>query len=610
MCGICGTLYFDSRKAEEAPLMAMMKAMKHRGPDDEGVFTEGSVGLGFVRLSIIDLSYDGHQPMNSEDGNLVIVFNGEIYNYIEIRQQLSSKYTFKTKTDTEVILNAFREWGKDCLHHFNGMFAFAIYNRAEKELFVARDRFGIKPFYYCSDAHGFYFASEITPLLKISDSRPEADDQSVYDFLVYNRTNHTESTFFKGIKKLQHAHTLTVRNNSVQVERWYDLRGHLDRKRAISVDEFRENFISAVGLHLRSDVPVGACLSGGIDSSSIVSATFKNFRHSGLNTFSAVYKPGDKGDESAFLREYDSLIKNSHLARPDAHSFLQDMDKFVETLQEPVPGTSAYAEYKVYELAKKHVTVILNGQGADEEMAGYLYFSGFYYKELFRKLKLFKLVSEAYHDLRNHRSSQGLQSFAYFLLPASLKDKVSKSRAGYVASDFAGSHSGDISFLEKLYGSPTLHDSLVDHFEHKFEHHLIWGDRSSMRFSLESRYPFLDHRFVEMSLSLKNEQVINKGTTKYIFRQAMKGLVPEAILARQDKVGYETPEDKWFRTKPMQDYIGAILNSASFAQRGYVDPGRAQKLYRKHVAGHTNAAIDIWKCVHLELWFRKFVDQR
>ena len=610
MCGLNGIINFNGQSVDKTSLTTMMKTMKHRGPDDEGVFIDGNIGFGFVRLSIIDLSIDGHQPMCNLEERYTIVFNGEIYNYIELKKELSTEYKFRTQTDTEVILFAFEKWGKECLNRLNGMFAFAIYDNVNKTVFLARDRFGIKPLYYYSDSQRFIFSSEIKPILAAAEKfyKPQPNDQIIYDFLVYNRTNHTSQTFFKDIFKLQHGHTIYIKNNEICIEKWYDLNSKVKEISNVNTDEFKDLFKSSIELRLRSDVPVGACLSGGLDSSAIVSTIIKNFEKADLNTFSAIYEKGDKGDESEFINIYNGLVKNMHFTKPDYIDLLKNLDAYITALEEPIPGTSEYAEFKVYQMAKDYTTVILNGQGADEALAGYLYFAGFYYKELFKKLRWKKLLSEIYNDIKNHKSYQGPISFIYFMLPILIKDFASKKATGYLENKFASEHRGESSFLKNLYGAPTLKKSLINHFEYKFEHHLIWADKSSMWFSLESRYPFLDYRLVEYMLSLPVDYVLNKGVTKVILREAMKDIVPEKIRLRMDKVGYETPEDKWFRQPEMKAFILNILDSDSFKNRGYINAEKAKKLYELHLLGKKNISTDIWKWIHLELWFRKFID--
>lgn len=309
MCGIAGIVNFDDQPIDGALIPAMLEKMKHRGPDDEGIFQEEHIALGHVRLSIIDLSSDGHQPMFSANERYVLTYNGEIYNYIEIRDELKDDYEFRTKTDSEVLLAAYIKWGKDCLNRFNGMFAFAIYDRQEKTVFAARDRFGIKPFYYYRDDNKFVFASEIQAILLTLPQKPEPDEQSIFNYLVFNGTDQTESTFFKNIKKLSHGESIWIENGKVAYNKWYDLRENL-KEPFKDASEFKESLSSACGLRLRSDVPVGVCLSGGLDSSSIVSLLTQDHQKEDLATFSAVYEKGLEADESPFIDEYKDRLKN------------------------------------------------------------------------------------------------------------------------------------------------------------------------------------------------------------------------------------------------------------------------------------------------------------
>lgn len=607
MCGICGIINFDGRVVRNEQIQSMMASMKHRGPDDEGFFIDDSIGLGHVRLSILDLSSAGHQPMVSEDGRYYIVHNGEVYNYIELREELRSAYPFYTNTDTEVILNAYRHWGKKCLEKFNGMFAFAIYDQKSREIFAARDRFGIKPFYYYKAKNVFIFASEIPAILSVLDKRIEPDEQSIFDYLIFNRTDHTEHTFFKDIRQLRHAHCLTIKESNVKIEKWYNLADQLDKPFS-GKEEFREVFSSAVGLRLRSDVPVGVCLSGGLDSSSIVSVLINDYEQYDINTFSAVYGKGVFGDESKFIEEYSSILKNMHYTLPTVETLLNDLDRFVNAHAEPLPSTSTYAQFKVMELAKGRVVVVLDGQGADEQLAGYPYFFGYHFKNLFRKVHLFRLFNEIVSYVMMHRSLFGLKTFMYLLLPESLKCSARVAERGYVHPDFADKWSGSSKVLSLLYQSESLKKALLDHFEYKLEHLLKREDCNSMRFSIEARVPFLDHRLVEGTLSADSSQIINKGETKYILRAAMKGVLPEKIRVRQDKIGFVTPEDEWFRTTEFKEFSNEIIMSDSFRSRGILDVKKVKNLHTRHLERKINISSEIWKWINLELWFQKFID--
>ncbi len=319
MCGIAGIVSFNGKNVSNDEIQLMMAQMNHRGPDDKGQFIENNIGLGHLRLSIIDLSSDGHQPMFSDDSRYVIVYNGEIYNYIELRKELSKRFTFRSKTDTEVLINAYRNWGINCLNHLNGMFAFAIYDRKHKSFFIARDRFGIKPFYYYLDKDRFIFASEIPALLAVLNERPLPDKVSIFDYLMFNRTDHNDSSFFSGVKKLQHGHYLEIIHNKVNIFRWYDLSERIGIPFS-SPSEFKETLSSSIKLRLRSDVPIGVCLSGGLDSSSIVSILLNDYNKSELNTFSAVFPNSKTVDESVYINEYQNELRNMHFVKPSGET--------------------------------------------------------------------------------------------------------------------------------------------------------------------------------------------------------------------------------------------------------------------------------------------------
>jgi asparagine synthase (glutamine-hydrolysing) len=608
MCGICGIIDRKANPVTEARLQKMLDAMKRRGPDDEGTFVHGNTGLGFVRLSILDLSPAGHQPMVSKDGRYVIVFNGEVYNYIELREELTELgHTFETRTDTEVLLAAYRQWGAECLNRFNGMWAFVIYDKEENHIFAARDRFGVKPFYYSMDEKEFIFASEIPPILQVWGKQAKPEEQAIFDYLVFNRTDQTDSTFFESIKKLQHGHCLTIKNNELKIWKWYDLRSNLKAPFQTPA-EYREAFSSAVGLRLRSDVPVGVCLSGGIDSSSIVGTLLVDHNKKDLNTFSAVYGKGNKGDESHFIDEFKPVLNHMYYTYPDAATLKNDLQDYVKAQGEPLPSTGPYAQFKVMEIAKGRVVVTLDGQGADEQLAGYHYFFGFFFKDLLSKGKILTLTDEIIQYLRKHHSVYGLKTFAYFLLPKSMRTKLRVNEKGYLYPEFIQKYKSGNTIAGNLYGSDNLHEALIDHFEYKLEHLLKWEDRNSMWFSIESRVPFLDYRLVERTLSLPSTSVIRKGMTKYYLREAMKSVIPEKIRLRRDKIGFMTPEDEWFRTPEWQQIVKDLLSSKSFRERNIINHEKALEQYKKHLSREINISKEIWKWVNLELWFRTYID--
>ncbi|MEQ1744326.1 MAG: asparagine synthase (glutamine-hydrolyzing) [Saprospiraceae bacterium] len=404
MCGISGIIQLNGQPVPEQALRTMMLAMKHRGPNDDGLFSENGAGLGFVRLSILDLSAAGHQPMFSHDERYVLIFNGEVYNYLELREELRAKgHHFRSGSDTEVVLAAYQEWGEDMLHRFNGMWALVLFDRQDKKVFAARDRFGVKPFFYAVDGDRILFGSDIRSITAVLGRKPTPDQETLFNFLAFNRTDQNDGTFLQEVKKLDHGHCFTLNlapgapaaEKILRPRKWYDIRKQI-KEPFKNPEEYREMFNSAVGLRLRSDVPVGVCLSGGLDSSSIVSVLLQDYQKRDLNTFSAIYGSGQKGDESAFIDLYKGQVQNMYFTRPDENSLLADLDDLALAQYEPVPSSSTYAQYRVMKLAAEHVVVTLDGQGADEALAGYHYFFGFHFKNLLRSGRLAALVHQLF----------------------------------------------------------------------------------------------------------------------------------------------------------------------------------------------------------------------
>ena len=608
MCGICGIIHFDKKPVTEAPLREMMRSMKHRGPDDEGLYIKDNIGLGFVRLSIIDLTLAGHQPMFSIDQRYVILLNGEIYNYIELREDLKKKgYVFRSGSDTEVLLHSYIEWGESCLNRLNGMFAFVIFDSVTNDFFAARDRFGIKPFYYYWDENQFLFASDIPPLLKILGHKKEPDNSIIFDYLVFNRTNHTEKTFFKNIKKLQHGHSLVIKSGKFEINRWYNLPEKISLYNSFRFSEkdFLEELKSSINLQLRSDVPVGTCLSGGLDSSAITALVLRNKQNIDLHSFSAVYQKDQKGDESEYIAEFKEKNLKLHYTFPTDITLLEDLNDFVLTMSEPFPTTSIYAEYKVMELAKKNCTVLLNGQGADELMAGYHYFYGYYFRDLIRTNSWRKFLNELFQYTKNHKSIYGIKTLGFSMSPRSLRHFKNHN---FIDQEYYNDFYNQTNTLfDVFYKSKTLKEFLINHFEYKFEHHLLWADKTGMKFSLETRFPFLDHNLVEKTLSIPTDNYIRDGYTKAIMRDAMKGILPEKIRMRKDKVGFSTPESDWFKNIKLQAVLENVIESDSFKERGYFNVKQCKKEFKSFQNNHRYSP-EFWKWINLELWFRAFID--
>ena len=606
MCGISGIINFNNLSVSEKDLNTMIKKMKHRGPDDEGIFIDKNIGLGFVRLSILDLSIDGHQPMFSDDGRYVIIYNGEVYNYLEIRKELSAKYKFNSNTDTEVVLAAYIEWGEKCLERFNGMFAFVIYDTKQGEIFGARDRYGQKPLYYYKDDDKFIFASEIKSILPFIKKEP--NNQIIHDYVMFNRTDHTNNTFFKNVYKIQHGSLFRVSGKKTSFKKWYNLSERLNKSEKLSPKEYRDLFNDSLKLRLRSDVPVGVCLSGGIDSSSITSSLYYDFGLQEINTFSAIFGEDEPTDESRFIKEYGSIIKNMHYTHPDANTFFQDFEDFIVAHTEPCPDTGNYIQYKVMELAVDSVKVLLDGQGADEQLAGYHNFFSIYYIELLKKVKLYRLALENYQYFKKHKSLNTIKYFIYYLLPFKLQNKISKVLYPSINKAFFKGLDKKHEANKMLLSPKDLNDSLLSHFEYKLEHFFKWGDINSMAFSIELRAPFLDFRLVEATLSTSPDHKIYRGETKHILREALKDILPNRITKRKDKKGFSNPRDKWFKSQKFQDYIINLINSQSFKNRGVFNSEVAGVQYKKHLAGKIDCSKEIWKWINLELWYRKYID--
>lgn len=608
MCGINGIVKLNSQAVKQEDISLMMNSQRHRGPDDEGFFVEENVGFGFVRLSILDLSSAGHQPMFSDDARYVLVFNGEIYNYIELREELSKHFNFKTKTDTEVLLNAFRLWGKDCLSRFNGMFAFAIYDRVEKTIFAARDRFGVKPFYYFVNDKEFVFASELASVfeyLKRAKIALQPNRTMVFDYLAYNRTDHTEYTFVNQIKKLPHGHELLLRNGNLKINRWYNVVEQLSEGWN-NPKEYYNLFESSVKLRLRSDVPVGLCLSGGLDSSSIASTLIKGLGKRDLFAYSAVYGVGKIGDEQKYIQEYDSELPNLNYIYPTQDSLINDYDSFLNCHFEPASSLSIYSQFKIMKDASKNVRVIMDGQGADEQLAGYTDFFASFFIELLQSGQFLSFSKELFAYYRNHTSMSPLVSMMYYLSPNLVKQMALKYKTKTISPSFYQEQISKSTLNQELYSPRLLQESLVQHFENKLEHLLKWVDLSSMYHSIEARNPFLDYRLVEKTLASSSKMLIHNGNTKWILREAMKNILPEKIRTRQNKIGFDNPADDWLRHPFFQEQANNAIQNLKVSGVDYFELDMCKKRLDLHLKGEINISKEIWKLIHIDSFLKKF----
>jgi len=601
MCGINGFNWNDKNI-----ILKMNNCIKYRGPDDEGIYLSENLSMGHKRLSILDLSEKGHQPLFYDEDNLIIVYNGEIYNYLELRKQLLDKgYTFNSNTDTEVLLAAYKEWGFNCLNKFNGMWAFCIYDKKKQILFLSRDRFGIKPLYYYKNRNQFIFSSEIKPIL-LHNIKTSPNKKLICDYLLYNIEDHTNQTFFLGINKLPKGSyaTFNLKTQKFSINRWWENKyGERFIPPEKAVRTLTELLRDSVNKRLISDVPVGTCLSGGIDSSTIATLIHKS-KKSEITTFSAVF-PGFKLDESQYIDSLSTFTKIKNVkTTPNPTSFYKEIYNFIEIHGEPVPGPSPYSGFCVYRLAKENnTTVLLDGQGADEILAGYHYFYGFYLKGLLKKGKVRKFISEFLSLIKGKHGKLGLFSFIFLFLPSQLR-RLYFYLKNNINKEFYKRNMTD--FVDRYYSCSNLKEALKFHLDYKLEHLLKWEDRNSMAHSRESRVPFLDYRIVKFIAFLPETYIIKNGETKWLLRKAMTNLLPSNILKRKDKIGFAAPEDEWTRSEEFKELINELFIKKPPLCNDYINLKKLKKMIRQHLQRKKNYGRQLWRIIFLEIWLRQF----
>ncbi|MFL5735268.1 MAG: asparagine synthase (glutamine-hydrolyzing) [Chloroflexia bacterium] len=628
MCGIAGIANTHNRPVDKRVLDAMSRAIFHRGPDDSGEFLDGPVALASRRLSIIDLAA-GKQPISNEDGSIVIVYNGETYNYQELRTQLQAEgHVFATHTDTETIVHLYEKMGPDCLSRLNGMYAFALWDGRQRRLMLARDRFGIKPLYYTWDGERLAFASEIKAFCKLPGFKVESEPAALVDYAVFQYSP-GEHTFFKGVKKLLPGHFLLFEPDTgdLQVRRYWDLPCS-DDLLDFSHDEdyFAEKLLliieDAVRIQLRSDVPVGSHLSGGLDSSSVASLA-ANLLGTSIHTFSGGFREGEAYDETSYARIVATAIGSEHHEIwPIAEDFARCMPSLIYYMDEPAAGPGLFPQYFVSKLAASQVKVVLGGQGGDELGAGYAR-----YLVCLLERALRDAVSEAEDWVSNFTLSElipslgqlrhyapMLQSFLgsnlfgpdgsrYYALvrrgdPSRLLTPEALAAAGgYDPTDTYReifTRPDTTSYLNRMlyFDAMAMLPALL-HVE----------DRTSMAVSIESRVPLLDHRIAELFATIPDKLKLKGGELKYIYRRAMKNTVPPAIMQRKDKMGFPVPTADWFKG-PLKDWLHDLLLSERALSRGVV----RKEAVAGALAGDAAYGRELWGLLCLELWFRAFVD--
>ncbi|MBV8444694.1 MAG: asparagine synthase (glutamine-hydrolyzing) [Candidatus Dormibacteraeota bacterium] len=595
---------------DEALLSRMLAVMVHRGPDGSGVEINDQVSLGMRRLAIVDID-TGDQPLYSADRRVALVFNGEIYNAPELRRELSARgHAFTTDhSDTEVILRGYEQWGEDVVDHLTGMFAFAVWDGRTGDLFLARDRLGIKPLYWTESGGRVLFASEIKALFQDASVSRSPDPHVLHRFLIYRVHDSGEDTFFDAVKRLLPGHTMLVRaDGSRRVRRYWappvNLTFRSTRSDADYADEFRHVFDRVVRRHLIADVPIGVPLSGGLDSSGVATTIAHLMRggadlHTGgvLHTFSALY-PGEWLDESEYIHEIERRVHSlPHYAYPDVDEFWSEMSEWMWYQEEPTIATAPYAYYCVYRIAHREVKVMLSGNGGDELLAGYIpYFRAYLTSAVDQRHPLAGLA-EALRgaDLYTGYLSDVLRP-RLPLAPRRLEMRplLLSSNGHAAAAHYEASRNLNRRLADDVtaFSTPNL---------------LRYEDKNSMAFSIEARVPFLDHELVEFIFGLPIDQKIKGGWNRAVYRNAMRGRIPEKNRRRRKKIGFSNPEYVWMRARSRG--FSDVFESSTFAERGLYDVHKVKDAFAAWLRGAPGDGLIFWRILVCELWMRRYVDQ-
>jgi asparagine synthase (glutamine-hydrolysing) len=625
MCGICGKLEFDLQaRVSPALVKAMADTISHRGPDDEGYHVSGPIGLGFRRLSIIDLN-TGHQPISNEDGSVWIVFNGEIYNYKELREFLLSRgHVFKTRTDTEVIVHLYEEFGESCVEKLRGMFAFAVWDDRNKLLFIARDRLGIKPLYYASSSKSLVFASEMKAILADPEVRRDVEPAMIDRFLSFNYTP-GEETFFKNIHKLQPGHYMVVRQGELHIRQYWDLHFSIDSEQPNqkqAEERLVELLEESVRLHMISDVPVGFLLSGGLDSTAMLSLAAGKTDQP-ISSYTIGFSEPGIEDERPYARLAASRYGMKHYEMTiTSKDFVDFLPQYVWHMEEAVCEPPAVALYYISKLAKEHVKVLISGEGGDEAFAGYPNYRNLLWLERLKSVarplngvfsgmlgafnsvahskKIAKYLPLLDIPLSSYYYSRTSSPFTFFNQPANpvyssaFAATVDKRKSLSAVQKYL---QGDLNNLNKMLYVDTktwLPDDL-----------LIKADKITMANSIELRVPFLDHKVMEFAASLPSNFKVHGFTTKYLAKKALSPRVPQEIINRK-KTGFPVPYESWLRND-LNSWLRDLLFSQRAMERGYFDRRGVENLFSRN--SETGAySKEIFCLVVLELWHRVFSD--
>jgi len=629
MCGICGIFHSDRAQAVNRDLLLTMnRQIVHRGPDDDGFFVDGNAGLAMRRLSIIDIQ-TGHQPLSNEDGSVWITFNGEIYNYQDLRKQLQeSGHRYRTQSDTETIVHLYEEYGRDCVQHLRGMFAFAIWDRSNRSLFIARDRLGIKPLYYRYDGRTLLFGSEIKTILSYPGVTPEFERSTLAEYLAFGYIS-GEQTMYAGIRKLMPGHILTVdEEGKLETSSYWDLTVKADddsQPREYYVRQYREKLEQCVASHLMSDVPLGVFLSGGLDSSAVAALTTK-IRKEPIETFSVGY-----GEESYSELPYartiaDHLKSIHHEVRLSRDEFFQALPRLIWHEDEPIVWPSSVSLYFVARLAKERVTVVLTGEGSDETLGGYArypwtllnYQADSVYRRLTpaalrdllrKRINASQLSGSSKRKLSHTflgRDGASWTSFYfdnfYSAFSAAEQEQLLTPEARQTAGD---AYAGPMKHWEHSSGD-LLHRLLYTDIKTYLVELLMKQDQMSMAASIESRVPFLDHELVEFTASIPAKYSTKGMAGKWILKSAVADLLPAEIVNRK-KLGFPTPWEYWLKG-PQLELLEHLLLERRTLQRGLFREKVVQHLFAEHRAGTRDHGNRIWRLLNLELWLRACID--
>ncbi len=630
MCGICGVFHFKTdRPADDAILHRMNQQIVHRGPDDAGTISRDGAGLAMRRLSIIDLK-TGHQPLSNEDGSLWIVFNGEIYNHAELRPKLLARgHTFRTNSDTESIVHLYEEYGPECVQHLRGMFAFVIWDHARHKLFAARDRLGIKPFYYRLQDDTFIFGSEIKALLAYPGVRAEFNPGVLSEYLAFGYAAGDE-TFFSGIHKLPAGHTLELTaSDGLNIRRYWDLSIAEDpetRPRDYYVRRYRELLDDAVSSHLMSDVPLGVFLSGGLDSSAVAAITTKKINQP-IQTFSVGYAEQAYSELLYAKIVADHIGSQHHEVHVTRQQFFDSLPDVIWHEDEPVCWTSSVALYHLAKRTREHVSVVLTGEGSDETLAGYTRYPWTVWNarmdSIYRRIApsaLRAVVREQIHSAKlgaslrrklEHtclgRDGASWPSFYFDNFYSAFSSSEQKS---LLTPEFQAradsSYAASMSVWQRSSGT-MLKRLLYTDINTYLVELLMKQDQMSMAGSLESRVPFLDHPLVEFAATIPSSYATKGLEGKNILKSAVEDLLPHSIIYRR-KMGFPTPWAGWLVGEQLQDLENLLLEPRSL-QRNIFQSDAIRKIFAEHRARSRDNSTRIWRLLNLELWFRVFIDR-